>query len=1219
MRRRAASCLASPSRSACLALGARRGVRVGSVASVRARGAAGASRRIARLDAGDAARRDGDARGLPVDGRVHGREHRRRPTSLKKRPDGTFDLGLALFRIGEAFGRRFGEEEIDAGRRRGDTREQRHAQIECALRVVEAIADDDPRRPLELRARARYLEGNLAFLDGAYEDAVRAYDRRSCSRPGMADARRRGRPRRGVEPRDRAPAHRGQEGRRERRRRRPTRASDASSDGRRPTRAARRTRRAAARTRSEGRRGRRPRRRARRRTAPTRARAAPRGRARRLRPSTNEDERMLDQLENAPTLQQEEAKRGRQEARARDGGQVNAPCARLRALVLFALLLAGGAAQAQAPPEVQVGVESDTVGRRRHRAPRDDRDEQRRDAVGSAARRDARVRAARAERVAVADAHQHQRQAHRTATRSRWTGRSRRTKTGTSRWDRRPSSSADAQYAARPITLHVVPAGQAPQRAAARSSSRAPSAFPFQFSPFDPWRGMIQARDTNQAPTEPDASRDRPEARARRSARAALLPARHRRQDERRRRRAGHLQRLTSTSTRAPRSLEVDDADVHDAHGRRLREAAAPQGRRGAPSRGTRRSAAARGWSSSCGAGPSFRCTRATSSIGPMSVGLARPRARRGRQAHERGAARPGEPSRRSPGRPPGYATGDVGQLLAQRPGAAATGRAGWRGRRSRRRRRASGNVPNAHRGAVARGRRVARRRRCTSSSGPSGTTRSGARGASTTSCGISRPGDVDLGELALPFWDPDAKRTTSRRPSSGRQGEPRRRRPAPAPGASQPDQETCPGLPRAARRRSRAWSRRAAPRRSTRCRSGSRASAAGPLRPSGRPWRCARRRGASSTRGEGGATSPATDLKERIVRGPRGVRGEGRAPGATPRSSRALEAATIVVHGRERARRRGRRGRRASRALGGRRGRGEERRRAPARVRGRALRARSRRRRRRPGSLAARPGRHPDAGEARMRRLARPAPRVRLRLRSGPRAADDDTGRALRVRERRRSRRAGRATRSARSRRSPTGAWSTPWRATTAGWRTRCGCASAPRCPEISGAPRRASRRPATSRSDARLTDDASRGLVGGPERGRAPPDPGGRAGGGGPCAIARARRRRPAVGGHVGGARPGGVVALGLGLFVHWLVGAHGRGSRAASPQGWRRRSSLVALVMTLAARSDRLNLREAVVVDPRGPADGRPGARGTGRRLRCPRGRAWRSSRRAGARRA
>ncbi len=106
------------------------------------------------------------------------------PETLRRRPDGTFDLGLSLFRIGEAFGRRFGEEELDAGDR--TVKGMRGAEVGCALRILEQIATDE-KVPLELRARARYLEGNLDFLDGQYEDAVRAYDRALALAPGATD------------------------------------------------------------------------------------------------------------------------------------------------------------------------------------------------------------------------------------------------------------------------------------------------------------------------------------------------------------------------------------------------------------------------------------------------------------------------------------------------------------------------------------------------------------------------------------------------------------------------------------------------------------------------------------------------------------------------------------------------------------------------------------------------------------------------------------------------------------------------------------------------------------------------------------------------------------------------------------------------------------------------------------------------------------------------
>ncbi|HEX4516863.1 MAG TPA: tetratricopeptide repeat protein [Polyangiaceae bacterium] len=109
-----------------------------------------------------------------------------KPDTLKTRPNGTFDLGLSLFKLGEAFGRRFGEEDIDAGVT-DDQRKERSARIDCAIRIVQSIADDDA-QPIDLRARARYLEGNLHFLNAEYEQAVKAYDQALTLAPGMVDA-----------------------------------------------------------------------------------------------------------------------------------------------------------------------------------------------------------------------------------------------------------------------------------------------------------------------------------------------------------------------------------------------------------------------------------------------------------------------------------------------------------------------------------------------------------------------------------------------------------------------------------------------------------------------------------------------------------------------------------------------------------------------------------------------------------------------------------------------------------------------------------------------------------------------------------------------------------------------------------------------------------------------------------------------------------------------
>lgn len=107
------------------------------------------------------------------------------PETLRRRADGTFDLGLSLFRIGESFGKRFGDEEVDGGD--PNLKGLRGGEVGCAVRVLQQIAGDDT-TALDLRARARYLEGNLDFLDGQYEDAVRAYDQALKLAPGIPDA-----------------------------------------------------------------------------------------------------------------------------------------------------------------------------------------------------------------------------------------------------------------------------------------------------------------------------------------------------------------------------------------------------------------------------------------------------------------------------------------------------------------------------------------------------------------------------------------------------------------------------------------------------------------------------------------------------------------------------------------------------------------------------------------------------------------------------------------------------------------------------------------------------------------------------------------------------------------------------------------------------------------------------------------------------------------------
>ncbi len=111
------------------------------------------------------------------------------PDSLNKRSHAALDLGLLLFRVAESYGQRFGEPTAAPDTKASPENEQalarRGEQSDCALRVVSVIAAD-PELPVELRARAEYLVGNLRFLRQEWQKAVDAYDRALRLVPGLA-------------------------------------------------------------------------------------------------------------------------------------------------------------------------------------------------------------------------------------------------------------------------------------------------------------------------------------------------------------------------------------------------------------------------------------------------------------------------------------------------------------------------------------------------------------------------------------------------------------------------------------------------------------------------------------------------------------------------------------------------------------------------------------------------------------------------------------------------------------------------------------------------------------------------------------------------------------------------------------------------------------------------------------------------------------------------
>jgi Ca-activated chloride channel family protein len=112
------------------------------------------------------------------------------PDSVRERPNAGFDLGLGLFQLAEKYGKRFGEED-DAPLPDGgsdpaadELLTKRSAEVDCALRIVRSFASDATLSP-DLRARAFYLAGNLDFLRKDYQTAVKSYDAALKLLPGL--------------------------------------------------------------------------------------------------------------------------------------------------------------------------------------------------------------------------------------------------------------------------------------------------------------------------------------------------------------------------------------------------------------------------------------------------------------------------------------------------------------------------------------------------------------------------------------------------------------------------------------------------------------------------------------------------------------------------------------------------------------------------------------------------------------------------------------------------------------------------------------------------------------------------------------------------------------------------------------------------------------------------------------------------------------------------
>jgi Ca-activated chloride channel family protein len=109
------------------------------------------------------------------------------PEAVTHKPDAAFDLGLALFALAERLGPKFGAEGANGGASPPGAAggEPRTQQVACALRILRAVALAAS-VPAEVRAQARYLAGNLEFLREAYQEALAEYDEALRLAPALA-------------------------------------------------------------------------------------------------------------------------------------------------------------------------------------------------------------------------------------------------------------------------------------------------------------------------------------------------------------------------------------------------------------------------------------------------------------------------------------------------------------------------------------------------------------------------------------------------------------------------------------------------------------------------------------------------------------------------------------------------------------------------------------------------------------------------------------------------------------------------------------------------------------------------------------------------------------------------------------------------------------------------------------------------------------------------
>jgi hypothetical protein len=311
-----------------------------------------------------------------------------------------------------------------------------------------------------------------------------------------------------------------------------------------------------------------------------------------------------------------------------------------------------------------------------------------------------------------------------------------------------------ARYSGRAVTVRVVPAGQAPQRPPPMVQPQSP----FNFSPFDPWKGLFPGwNQPDQQPPQPP----QPPA-VNLDPRLALDAAR------------GDLLFLHATVDKTSAvigeqvlfsvylyveassgNIDLDDADYHDPSVADFVRHPLQKDDQDAPRVGYA-SIGGRIWDVKLWRRWALFPLRAGDlDIGSMNMTIVRPRSAAGKRTSEVLRVHVTEPP--LAGRPPGYALGDVGRFALQ---AQVTprevdqgGAVGVHVEVS-----GTGNVP----GAIATPARTGVEwlvPEVHEELGPVGHDAFGGKRTFDFVVRVRKAGDVDLGEIALPYWDPEQRR----------------------------------------------------------------------------------------------------------------------------------------------------------------------------------------------------------------------------------------------------------------------------------------------------------------------------------------------------------------------------------------------------------------------------------------------------------------------------